>query len=1165
MKHRSIWAIATAEMRNSRRLMRTWIFIVVATFLVVSIYYNQSYVHAMASPISASVGDFGSRFLMGTASYAMLLVYEVGIIFFAFDIRARDTRDRIAGVLDSRPFTNVDLLLGRLSGLTLLLVIPATTVVVITWIVSFCLYYFGAVFGDVIEPYSVLSFLVLDLVPNLAFWGALTIFLSVLVRLRMIVAVLMIGLAIALFVMSTELPKYLLDPLAPVTALVIKPSDLAPEFMNGMILSQRFSLIVLVAGLLLLSAYLYPRLDGISKSWRLASGLSCLFVGVLIQSAVVMHSIKISSEFSRLADVHEAVSHLPRADIVHLSGEVHIDPGNDLIVDYRISFVTPDSNSEDHVFAFNPGFEIRSLELNGALASHQFEDGLLRLSRPKTLADGEQELTISARGAPDTAFGYFDAPLNAFDANALDYRALGSLGFRNGVNHKDYVALTPAIKWYPTAGSAYREDDHERSQRDQFTVDLEVTVPDGWIVAGPGSRETLQSTDETRFRFAPTATVPEIGLFGAQFVRRSMSVAGVEFELLVSPKHTRNVDLFADVVPVMKARIREIFTRAREHGIPYPYEMLSVVEVPASLRVYGGGWRMPSVHSFPGVFLIRETGFPIARFDARIEDINNTRTQETPVSELQWELLATYFESDLSGGNPFETIPRNFFNYQTSPTGKGASALAYVGEVLTSRLVTERTGFFSVYFIGSPAGRQSTEGTAIAASLGRTGALQVTDRLRDWVVNRPESWEFITSTALANIDFWSKPELTFNALTLKGMAVADSLFDALGEDDIGRLLSAIRARHRGDSFSSEDFHRIAGEMNIDTESIVGDWLNERELPGFQLFDPEIVRLPDDDLGVPVYQTTFYLTNEKPAPGLVKLSFDERGRDDPSPGSNSLPPIRIGASSALKVALHSEYPISFVRLHPYLSHNRDTLEIDVDVPDSWDPQNVERLPLLTPIELQATNDSSIVVDDLDEGFSVSGDSWSTPKTTLFHWFEENVTGRITSKDLHIDQGLPTWGYTSLLISQQHRHNWHRWSKRNSWGRFRRTTAIASPGLGSNAAHFEVSLPHSGRWQLEYHFPVDYEYRVGFETKRQLENVSMQTTIAEQLKAGTYSINIKDGERTIPIEFDVSIAPHGWNRLGQFTLEQRNIVVSVINRGEMRVYADAIRWTPTSRTD
>ena len=60
-----------------------------------------------------------------------LLVFLFGVIFLAFDIRLRDIRDRMVGVIESRPFSNFDLLIGRLTGITLLVLLVSSTLTVL--------------------------------------------------------------------------------------------------------------------------------------------------------------------------------------------------------------------------------------------------------------------------------------------------------------------------------------------------------------------------------------------------------------------------------------------------------------------------------------------------------------------------------------------------------------------------------------------------------------------------------------------------------------------------------------------------------------------------------------------------------------------------------------------------------------------------------------------------------------------------------------------------------------------------------------------------------------------------------------------------------------------------------------------------------------------------
>ena len=100
----------------------------------------------------------------------------------AFDIHSRDVKARIADAFSARPFTNFELLSGRLPGVTLLMALPAVILVLLLTLISYVLHWTQTPFGAPLEIYSVLSFLTLDLVPNLALWCAVTIFFGSLVR-----------------------------------------------------------------------------------------------------------------------------------------------------------------------------------------------------------------------------------------------------------------------------------------------------------------------------------------------------------------------------------------------------------------------------------------------------------------------------------------------------------------------------------------------------------------------------------------------------------------------------------------------------------------------------------------------------------------------------------------------------------------------------------------------------------------------------------------------------------------------------------------------------------------------------------------------------------------------------------------------------------------------
>ena len=109
-------AVAFAEIRSARRLVRTWLFAVLSWLIGVVSYFYYAVLHGFASSYSATLGFINPRFLMSSVAFVLLCIFLLAMVFLAFDIRARDTRERIAEVLDSRPIDNLTLLGGRLLG-----------------------------------------------------------------------------------------------------------------------------------------------------------------------------------------------------------------------------------------------------------------------------------------------------------------------------------------------------------------------------------------------------------------------------------------------------------------------------------------------------------------------------------------------------------------------------------------------------------------------------------------------------------------------------------------------------------------------------------------------------------------------------------------------------------------------------------------------------------------------------------------------------------------------------------------------------------------------------------------------------------------------------------------------------------------------------------------
>ena len=1131
-----LWAVAVAEMRSARRLVRTWLFIVLCVLLSLITYAYYSGIHGLVSGLSASVGLVNPRFILSSMGVLLLWVMIVAIVFLAFDVRARDARERIADVLDARPLGNLTLLGGRLAGLALV----AWLALVVAMLAVQGL---GAVavalewpFGDMVEPYSMAVFLFVDAPPALILWCSLVILLSVLARNRLIVAVVALALlgAQAWWVMAS-MPAHLSSALAGVSSFTLG-SDVLPRFAQGADFAQRACQLLLAGGFLVVAAALHPRPDHRAKVPPLAAGAIAAVLAVAGVAALAHAANSAVGQREEWRAAHDAVhaGKYPRVDRV--DGRVVIEPGQRLTA--RFGYRLDVEGVEDALlFTLNPGMSVTRLRVDGQDADFEHENGLLRVSGLPPASTLRLSLVID--GVPDPAFAYLDSAIDV--ATIAGGAVLPLLGSEASIFDERYVALMPGVFWMPTPGPATGRDEPHRYGRDFFLVDLEVEVPEDWLVAGPGRREGENGS----FRFRPPAPLPEVALFASRFERVAAQVADVELELLSSPVHRRNIDLFADVGEELQEQLRELLDGAANLGLPYPYAALSAVETPAHLRTFGGGWAMESVQSLPGVLLLREGGFPTARFEFQFRNEDELQ-REGNVAEFKVNALRDFFQNDVTGGNPLHGSVRNFLGFSTGATGPGAFALDFVVNDLAVQLLTgSRSGFFSPYLLAS----QEAFGQTVAQSMAsffQGSATTIGGSVYMSSTRRPSVWGRALGTALVDLDPQQDPRLTLDVLWLKGPEVAQAVLDGLGREKVAALLAELRRRHVNGNYDAHDFAEAASAVGADLDAVLGDWLNSSALPGFVVSPVQVERLADDEQGQPRYQIRVHVRNEEPVPGLVRLSYGEWHGEAIGWVSDATPPTRIPAQTTVELGVVAVRPPAQVRLAPYLALNRAPL--DLPLPEVDEATVVSTAPFTggRASEWRPPAQPGIVVDDLEPGFAVRIDESERGVRLVSNTSPADVPG------VEIDEGLPVFGLVPLP-------GWQRQEMADGWGKYRRTIARAYAGDGDATAVFSAQLPAAGRWRLEYHLPPIRTFRgfVGIGGEGAEARVNR---VLDDGTQGAYDMRIRDarGDETA-VSFDGAAAEQGWNRLGVYDLPAGDVELMVSNEtdGEY-VVADAIRW-------
>ena len=1140
MNIKSVLSIARAEARVTRRLVRYWLFLSVSSILIFLFFIYYSALHGLFSTYSASVGLLCPRFLASSiAGTVYQIIYSLGVVFLAFDVRARDQRERMYEVLDSRPYTNTELVAGRFLGVLVPVWVPVLIIAILLELLGFLLKSSGLPIGEPIEMWSMLNFVFFMSLPALAYMISIVFLVTLLVRNRLTAAIiLLIFLGLSYWGLY-YLPVYqarLIDFLGVGQGKF--PSDLTTSFFRAGGLLQRFGILLASMGILGICAAVHPRLDDGSRTRTALGGMVILLIAAVVVGNVFLKDEKYLEKKEMWLEAQSEYSKFPVPDLKKVSGQVDIDPGKDLGLDIKISFSAPESGTlKNAVFTLNPGQKVSELlDPSGKPLTYTQKNGILDITLPAPLAPGEEtSVSLKTKGIPDKRFAYLKSIV---DTRKLELRNnnISLLGSENAIYDSTFVALMPALSWLPTF--VPENDKHGQHVRpvDYFNVDLKVRLPKGWLVAGPGRRNKVAEEGRYNvFRFSPPSVVPEVALIASEFESRSFEAGNIKMELLIHKKHMKNIEVLADTGEKVREYIESRLKEAKEEGLAYPYDGLTMVEVPSTLRIYGGGWRLGSVQSLPGVLLLKELSLPTSRFDSAFRKPERFKNLEGGIVQAKWDRLQNYFKNDFSGGNIFTGASKNFFLFQTSASGSGSLAVNFVMNALTGLVVTDTKSYFSAHIFIDSGGLNQVINNVLRDYFQRRGIgetiLNATINAR---TSRPVVWEKTLETSLRDMDPWKDPADMVDVLALKGYAVADSIYQTIGREKTAALLASIRKHHTGGSFTAAEMINASKELGYDMDEQLGDWISGTGLPGFVVPEAKGYRVADDANGAPRYQLLFTVRNDEPVPGVFNFAYYYQGDNQKTQLTGSKP-IHLAGRHAIQYGTIVSRPPTMCFLHPYLSLNRGTFKLNMN---TIDPQKIVKEDIIEgvheiPWEIPAS--SSIIVDDLDQGFSTVTESQDSKGLRL-------KTKQKIDRNQDTDQGLPYISATILPGGTRAPGEWSRMTNGVAFGKYRHTAAIIKSGDGDKKALFQTSLPKDGEWDLEFYIPVK--------------------SMFPRKEWGTWhAVVVDDNGDKHEVEFDSKAGTGGWNLVNKLDLPKGKVTVELsdLTNGDL-VVADAIRWTP-----
>lgn len=1173
MNIETIWCATLHEMRKLRRLLRTHIFVWAAIAISTSYFLVVTMSHMHDGSDIPMLSVISPRYIMSFLGGSFIALFCLGVFLLTFDQIKRDEITRIHEVMNAKPVTDIELLSGRLLGVAITLAVPMIVFLVTIMIYGLIADLFSIKFGEPIELWSIVSFVLLDIGPNFVFFGSLVIVLSLLLKSRLLALLLTSGCLFTFFWLNSRLPLDVSRPLQTVSGDVVFPSELVPTLLTPTIVFNRIALLLMGGAFLFWSSGLLPRVTQTRFRNLVIGGVSFCLAMLVIGTMFGAQALE-NNRINQWVEEHNQHFNPNAFPNVHdIRGNIDITPGRTITLDLKLDVTVDEDQSTDFIlFSLNPGYKISYLAVaSEKVIDHEFEHGLLMIPR-RYFNSGTNEIEITAKGHPDGRFAYLDTVDTLSEIVGPNVRQLRHLGTENAIFRSNFVVLAPGIKWYPTAGTATREDAWELRKKDFFTLNIDVSVPRHWLVAGPAKREILEDNKRAKYRFQQSSPIPEFALVGSRFKSASIEAEGISFELLYAKVHRKQFDRFAHFGKYVQQRVKWRLDSIRPYGFDYPYESFTLVEVPSTIRVFGGGSELDTVMSPPGMLMIRESTLPTTTVKKSFEGNREEVMAKFDFTEEQYDgmvidsiggyLAHALFESNVELG-----LSQSLYRHQTSATGEGALALNILLGFLVKGFSAYIDDSFDFQLASNPriVNFGSIAPIKILNSIKEDEGKYPFDVLRQLhnIHNAPEVWDAVTSMTLFDAVGDKNRSIEKRALKLRTQRFGMLLRNSLGTNNVPPFLLDLTNRFRGTTFNFEEFKTVVAEHGVDLAELASDLMGTADLPGFQVSNPSMVKL--ENLEQPKYESTFTIQNNEHTPGPVKLSLTYQNGEDylgqyMSETRPSLLTMLVGANQSLQVVVESSNPVQHITVEPYLSHNRMNLRLDLPESDQFQEEELmdddkPYIKSITKVDASTSvNDNSITIDDLDPGFSIVELGGTSIPNNLFSQFFHKLLG---TTEVPLDYGLPKYS----LFNFFEQTGWHRWTDPTAYGTYRRTFAIVRLGTGNTFAKFHTTLPNPGKWELEYYLPKGH-----FSEEVSALGSSISQNIG--MRIGTFHLEIRNGTTTTSTTLDAPNLTSGWQSIGTFDLPAEGVDVLVSNKTDslhLSVFADAIRWTPVETLD
>ena len=1141
----NLYFIGRIAFYEARLLLRSWGFrifsglgLIILTLICIVI----------ASP-SISTPYFLSS-LSGSLPLNSLKLFNIfqGIIvaFMATEFFKRDRRDDSVQVVFARSFSNVEYFLGKAGGIFSVFLLLNIVVLLITFVVHF--FFSSTLFA--LQPYILYTLLIC--LPTLIFMIGLSFFLSSLLRSQAVVFIFLLAYSFLVLVFLGAPIFGLFDSYA--FYLPLMYSDFIGLGNVHSVLLIRLSYMFLGLSLIFISPLLFKRLRQSALSNTMTGSLSigCLVLALILgfsytngkyADRTFRQQLRTSSQEFR--EIQTTAVRSYNIQLEHIGEEISVTAQLEM-------FNETQSPLDTILLTLNPGLRVESVSHGSGSLNFRQDNHLLHVTPTQSInSEDSIFLTLSYSGKIDERYCFLDIDNKRFESQ---YRLwIYDIPKHYALVTSDFVHLTPESGWYPISGLPPGVAYPALAAPSYSKYTLTVTTPKGLTAISQGKSETRSQDNTIQHFFKPEVLLPKISLTIGSYQHQEIDVDNITYSLYVRPGH----DYFTPLLNEIGEQLPELIKQLKDEyevmlGLDYPYNRLSLVEVPIHIYSYQRLWTVAHETVQPQLTFLPEMGTicsgPEFRISSQQAQRMRQRANQSP-AQIQRGLLNRFIRGNLMAPQAnarnmmrqirlwlrfptdiepqFELFP-NFFSFTSQVFSSNWPVLSYAIEsYLRERVAPPLTML-----------RQ--------AGRGLSREEETNQDLKD----------ISLAAMIENPDL--EASVVHGALQAKGRTLLTQLEAKYGAEDFDEQFTGFLKRQEFQIISEQDltdFLISLGDINL--SKIVDLWYNGTQIPGFIVGDVESYDLIEGEKTRT--QVKFLIANPTSVDGITKISlrYRTRGRDMAMRGQGQddySHALFIPALTTIEVGVVTDEPPAMMTVDTFVSQN---IPVSITVPFMGQRAVREEDPFEGEIAKPYDRsdffpEDEYIVDNEDAGFEIQ----STAKQNWLSRTLQNLFG--------VKEDTP--GFRGMNIFNPPVF-WTQSTNQDYYGQLVRSAYVKKSGAGEDRVVWNVELKETGEYDIYFYNGISGGMRRGMmEMRQQMQRTAQSRESGQQGRMrrffrgpGKKFFVIFHQYGQEEVEIDLEDAEPGWTLIGSFTLDAGPNKIELTDKNEAGyVLADAVKW-------